>query len=404
MSELDVRTPIARALTGARRGGILVLAALVLLVGAVVSGQTVEAQTARPTVTPRAPSIPAKAYLLQDFHSGAILAERNADERSEPASLTKIMTSYVVFSELANGGLKLDEEVTISEKARQMPGSRMFVEVNSRVSVDDLVKGVIIQSGNDASVALAEHIAGSEEGFASLMNEHAAVLGMTGTNFVNAEGLPDPNHYTTARDMAILTRALIQRFPKYYALHAEREFTYNDITQKNRNELLWRDDSIDGVKTGYTSSAGYCLVTSAQRNNMRLISVIMGSKGAKQRSQESYSMLTFGFRFFETHRIYAAREALQRIRVWEGETKALGIGIAEDLYLTVPRGAYKRVSAELRLHDRAVAPVQNGEPRGVLRVMLDDKVLAKRNLIALESVKEGGLWQRWSDKARHMFE
>ena len=360
--------------------------------------------SAAPLVVPKPPSIPARAYLLEDFHSGVILAEANADERLEPASLTKIMTSYVAFHELDQGNLRLDEEVVVSEKAWRMTGSRMFIEVGTRVTVDDLIKGVIVQSGNDASVALAEHIAGSEEGFAALMNEHAREIGMTGTNFVNAEGLPHPDHYTTARDMARLTRVLIARFPDRYRWHAQKEFTYNSITQHNRNRLLWRDDSVDGVKTGYTKSAGYCLVSSARKGDMRLISIVMGSKSAKRRNRESQTLLTFGFRFFETHRLFAAQESIQSTRVWEGERRTLGLGLADDLYVTVPRGSYQRIKTEVNLVGRAVAPIRQGEPRGTLHVALGDTEIDSRHVVALQSVAEGSVWQKLSDKVRLLFE
>jgi D-alanyl-D-alanine carboxypeptidase (penicillin-binding protein 5/6) len=357
-----------------------------------------------PTAVPRPPSIPVRAYVMEDFHSGKVLAEHNADERLEPASLTKIMTSYVAFHELERGNIALAEEVVVSERAWRMPGSRMFIEVGTRVSVENLIKGVIVQSGNDASVALAEHIAGSEESFAGLMNEHARELGMTNTNFVNAEGLPHPDHYTSARDIAALTRAMIARFPDRYRLYSTREFTYNKISQNNRNRLLRRDDSVDGVKTGYTKSAGYCLVSSAVRDDMRLITVLLGSKSAKARFQQGYSLLTYGFRFFETHRLFSAREPVQRIRVWEGAASALGVGIAEDLHVTVPRGRYKELKTVVKLQDRAVAPISEGDPRGMLHVVLADEVIERRHLIALQSVAEGGLWKRLTDRVRNYFE
>ncbi len=354
--------------------------------------------------TPKSPKLDARAYFLQDFTSGRILAEHNADERLEPASLTKIMTSYVAFHELAEGNINLNDETVVSEKAWRMRGSRMFIEVGTRVSIEALLQGVIVQSGNDASVALAEHIAGSEEGFAALMNDHARELGMVGTNFVNAEGLPHSDHYTTARDMAILTRALIARFPKRYLWHAQKEFTYNEIPQRNRNRLLWRDSSVDGVKTGYTKSAGYCLVTSAKRDDMRLISVVMGSKSAKRRTQQSQALLTYGFRFFETHQVFAAKEPIQSVRVWEGATRMLGLGLAEDLYVTVPRGAYKRLKTEIALTPRLMAPVQAGSAQGVLKLMLGNEALHTRDIVALQSVAKGSLWQRISDKVRSLLE
>ena len=270
---------------------------------------------------PPAPSIAAKSFILLDFNSDKILAEENADIKLSPASLTKIMTVYVIFRELSNGHLTLDEKVTISKKAWKTPGSRMFVEVNKKISIEDLLKGVIIQSGNDASVALAEHVAGDEETFAAMMNQHAERLGMLDSHFENSMGLPSENHFTTARDLAKLTTAVIKEFPEYYRWDSEKDFTFNNITQSNRNLLLWRDKSVDGVKTGYTEDAGYCMVASAKREQMRLISVVMGTANANARANESQSLLNYGFRFFETHRLYEANKALSEPRIWKGKSQ-----------------------------------------------------------------------------------
>ncbi|MFM1892112.1 MAG: D-alanyl-D-alanine carboxypeptidase, partial [Pseudomonadota bacterium] len=267
---------------------------------------------------PAPPTVAGTGHLLLDMHSGRVLAESNADARLEPASLTKIMTAYVVFRELQHGNLKLEDQALISEKAWKTPGSRMFIEVGKRVSVGDLLNGMVIQSGNDASVALAEHIAGSEDTFAGLMNEHSRRLGMQNTHFVNATGLPHEDHYTTPRDIAKVTIATIREFPELYKLYAVKEFVWNDIKQPNRNLLLWRDDSVDGVKTGHTEAAGYCLVSSAAREGMRLVAVVMGTSSENARAKESLSLLNYGFRFFETHRLYAAGDALVRTRVWKG--------------------------------------------------------------------------------------
>ena len=262
------------------------------------------------TPVPKAPAVGAKGYLLEDFHSGQSIAEKNADQPMEPASITKLMTAYVVFTEIRNGSLGLSDKVRISEKAWRTEGSRMFVEVNTQVSVAELLKGMIIQSGNDATVALAEQIAGTEDSFAALMNHHAKELGMTKSNFVNSTGLPHKDHYTTARDIARISRAMIEEFPEYYQWYSEREFTYNEITQYNRNKLLWRDESVDGLKTGHTESAGYCLVTSAERDGMRLISVVLGTKSEEARADATQSLLNYGFRFFETHKLYDADNKL----------------------------------------------------------------------------------------------
>ncbi len=275
--------------------------------------------TASAAIVPDAPSVGARAYILQDFDSGRVLAEVNADERMEPASLTKIMTAYVVFEELEQGKIAMEDQVLVSEKAWRMGGSKMFIEVDTKVSVEDLLKGLIIQSGNDASVALAEFIAGDEDAFADLMNQYAVRLGMTGTHFINASGLPHPEHYTTARDTATLAAAMIRDFPELYKIHAVKEYEYNGIVQHNRNKLLWRDESVDGLKTGHTESAGYCLVASAERDGMRLISVVMGSESERSRARESIALLSYGFRFFETHRLYGALEPLTEIRIWKGE-------------------------------------------------------------------------------------
>jgi len=358
---------------------------------------------AQTTVTPSPPSIDARAYILQDHDSGRVLAEKNADEKMEPASLTKIMTAYVAFAELRQGTIALDDMVRVSEKAWRMQGSRMFIEVDTQVSVEDLLMGVIVQSGNDASVALAEHVTGSEEAFAALMNQHAARLGMTGSHFVNSTGLPDPDLYVTARDLATLAHAIIQDFPEYYEWHAVREYVFNDITQRNRNKLLWRDDSVDGIKTGYTSSAGYCLVASSKRDGMRLTSAVLGSKSTKSRAKQSASLLAFGFRFFETRRLYGAQETVEEVRVWKGQVETLGIGLADDLYITVPRGRFDSLRATMEVDEQIIAPVAKGDPRGTVKLTLGEDDVAERPLIALQSVDEGNVWQQLVDQVRLYF-
>ncbi|MGZ8191099.1 MAG: D-alanyl-D-alanine carboxypeptidase family protein, partial [Methylococcaceae bacterium] len=313
---------------------------------------------------PLPPAIAASAYILQDFHTGKVLAENNADARLAPASLTKIMTVYVVFRELSSGHLHLDDLATISKKAWGTSGSRMFIEVNDRVKIEDLLKGVIIQSGNDASVALAEHVAGSETTFADMMNQHAARLGMANTHFLNSDGLPIQDHYTSARDLAILTTALIKEFPDYYKWFSQKEFTYNKITQQNRNLLLGRDDSVDGVKTGFTDDAGYCLVTSALREDMRLISVVMGAKSANARANENQTLLNYGFRFFESHRLYEGKKPLSEAKVWKGESQTLPVGLAEDLHVTIPRRLYKDLKAVITVDKNITAPIKEGTKLG----------------------------------------
>lgn len=362
------------------------------------------AQAADNILIPPAPRIVARSYILQDFHSGRVLAEKDADLRLAPASLTKIMTAYVVFRELNNGHLSLDEKVTISKKAWQTPGSRMFVEVNKQVAIEDLLKGMIIQSGNDASVALAEHVAGDENTFAQLMNQHAKRLGMNNTHFTNSMGLPGPDHYTTARDMATLTRALIREFPNYYGWYSLREFTFNDITQQNRNKLLWRDKSVDGVKTGHTEEAGYCLVTSAQRSGMRLVSVVMGTSSVNARTNESQSLLNYGFRFFETHRLYKAHEPLSEAKVWKGDNDKVDLGLAEDLYVTIPRRHYNDLKAVINIDSRIMAPVAEGEKFGNVTVKLAGETVANKPLIALNSIDKGSFVQRLYDEAMLMIQ
>ncbi|MEW8156302.1 MAG: D-alanyl-D-alanine carboxypeptidase family protein, partial [Candidatus Thiodiazotropha endolucinida] len=293
--------------------------------------------------TPAPPDVAASGYLLVDFHSGKVLAEKGAGNRLEPASLTKIMTAYAVFRELKQGNINLEDNVLISEKAWRTPGSRMFIEVGKKVKVIDLVKGMIIQSGNDACVALAEHIAGSEATFAELMNNIARELGMTNTHFTNSTGLPDDDHYTTPADIAKVAAATIRDFPEYYLWYSDRSFVFNDITQHNRNKLLWRDNSVDGIKTGHTEAAGYCLVASAQRESMRLISVVMGTKGEEARAQASQSLLNYGFRFYETHQLYTAGEVLNRARIWKGDKEKLPLGLSQDLNVTIPRHQYQNL-------------------------------------------------------------
>ncbi|MGV6825493.1 MAG: D-alanyl-D-alanine carboxypeptidase family protein [bacterium] len=358
--------------------------------------------TAAPIPAP--PQVTGTGHLLVDVDSGHVIAESNSDKRLEPASLTKIMTAYVVFRELREGNLKLDEMVRISEKAWKTPGSRMFIEVNTQVSVDDLINGMIIQSGNDACVALAEHIAGSEDTFAAMMNENATRLGMTHTNFMNATGLPDDNHYTTPEDIVKVTVATQREFPELYKRYAIKDFTYNDIKQPNRNKLLWRDKSVDGVKTGHTEAAGYCLVASARRNDMQLVSVVMGTESEAARAKASEALLNYGFRFFETHQLYDAGQQLKKIRIWKGETEQLGLGIAKDLHLTVPRKQYKNLSAKTVVKEPIEAPVRKGQPIGRLVISLNGEVLADEPLVALQTVPEGGFFSTMVDSVLLMME
>jgi serine-type D-Ala-D-Ala carboxypeptidase (penicillin-binding protein 5/6) len=349
---------------------------------------------------PAAPSVGATSYILMDFHSEAVIAERAPDERVEPASITKLMTSYVAFNEIARGNLSLDDQVRISEGAWRTPGSRMFVEVGTRVSVEDLLKGIIIQSGNDASVAIAEHLGGTEAVFASMMNEQARLLGMANTQYVNATGLPDPDQYTSARDSAILARALISDFPDFYSWYSEREFTYADIRQHNRNRLLWRDPSVDGLKTGHTSSAGYCLVTSASRDGMRLVSVVMGTDSEEARATASQALLNYGFRFFETYQLYEAGDELKTERVWKGRANDVSLGVEDDLFVTIPRGRYDALEARLEMNETLTAPLGESEAVGRLIIALDGQTVAERALVTRQAVEEAGFLGRTSDGLR----
>lgn len=353
--------------------------------------------SANEILMPPAPTLTASSYILQDFDSGQILAEKNADVRLAAASLSKIMTVYAVFHELQKGHLTLDESTIISEKAWRTPGSRMFIEVNNSVTIRDLLKGIIIQSGNDASVALAEHITGDESTFAVLMNQHAARLGMVNSHFSDSNGLPAPKNFSTARDLAMLTKALITEFGEYYAWFSEKEFTYNEITQVNRNKLLWRDDSIDGVKTGYTEDAGYCLIASAKRNKMRLISVVMDTKSVKVRTRESQNLLNFGFRFFVTHHLYSVNQPLTQTKVWKGTEEKLNLGITDDLYVTLPHRNYKDLKAMMSVDNSIIAPVAKGQEFGTVTVSLGNQALVSKPLVALNKVDEADTFQKLLD-------
>jgi len=342
---------------------------------------------------PKAPDVAAKSYYVVDFTSGQVLAEKKPDMQVEPASITKLMTAYVVYKELAEDRLTMQDRVEISETAWRMGGSRMYLEVNTKVSVHDLMKGLIIQSGNDASVALAEHVAGSENAFVQLMNQYATELGMENTNFVNSTGWPDSQHVTTARDVAILSAAIIREFPEHYTWYAEKEFTYNKIKQYNRNKLLWRDSSVDGLKTGHTDSAGYCLVSSAVRSDMRIISVVLGTADKKSRAGVSQTLLNYGFRYYESHTLYDAGEVLSKPRIWKGEIGFLNVGIKDELSITIPRGAYDNLDASMDIDKDIEAPVSKGQKLGVVNVSLDGKLLQTIPLVALETVNKGSLIQ-----------
>jgi serine-type D-Ala-D-Ala carboxypeptidase (penicillin-binding protein 5/6) len=346
---------------------------------------------------PAPPVIGARGYLVIDASTGYELATLNPDERLAPASLTKLMSAYVVFTALKEGRIRLEDEVTVSEKAWRTEGSRMFIEVGSRVSVQDLLLGMIVQSGNDASVALAEYVGGTESVFAEMMNQQAASLGMRSSHFMNATGLPDDNHYSTARDISLVARAVIREFPDYYRWYSVKEFEYNGITQKNRNSLLWRDPSVDGVKTGSTDDAGYCLVSSAMRDGMRVIAVVMGTASAKARIDGSQALLNYGFRFYETRLLYRAGEKVADARIWKSEREITPLGLADDLYITVPRGRFDEVESVLNMPAVLMAPVAQGQPLAELQVSLSGQTLIKEPLRALEENPNGSFWQRTVD-------
>jgi len=352
---------------------------------------------AKPALIPSPPQVSASSYILIDVASGEVIVEGNADERLPPASLTKMMTAYIVESEVAKGRVNLFDEVPISVKAWRTGGSKMFIKEGTKVGLENLLKGVIIQSGNDASIALAEHVAGSEEAFADIMNQQAIELGMTDSGFQNATGLPAEGHYSTARDLSILAKAIIQDYPEQYPLYAEKFFTYNNIRQPNRNRLLWRDKSVDGLKTGHTNAAGYCLVASAKRGDMRLVSVVMGTKSEEARAKETQKLLNYGFRYYETHKLYTAAESLTTSRVWAGAIDNFSLGLAKEVVVTIPRGQKSELKAQIDIQDPIEAPVEIGQEFGRLTVTLDDKVIVDQPLVALEDVSLGGFVKRLWD-------
>tara|TARA_B110000977_G_scaffold196464_1_gene276879 strand:- start:3525 stop:4757 length:1233 start_codon:yes stop_codon:yes gene_type:complete len=341
-------------------------------------------------LVPQPPQLAAKAYILIDALTGEVIVENNADQLLPPASLTKLMTAYILDYEVAAGNVSLEDQVRISEKAWRTKGSRMFIQEGTFVKLEDLMRGIIIQSGNDASVAVAEHIAGSEEAFADLMNLHAVRLGMTQTNFKNATGLPANGLETTARDLAILARAIIRDYPEQYQVYSEKEFTFNKIRQPNRNKLLWRDSTVDGLKTGYTSAAGYCLVASAKKDGQRLISVVLGAAGTESRAQESQKLLTYGMRFFETHLLYDAGEVITQARVWGGVEDYVDLKLEEDLAVTIPRGQAKYIKATIDINTEIEAPLLAGDVLGKLVITLDEETIISRDLIASKGLREGG--------------
>lgn len=348
-------------------------------------------------------SIAAKAYMLADFQTGQSLASQNEHERIEPASLTKLMTAYVVFSALKQNHLTLSQAVPVSQIAWKMIGSRMFIEPNKQVTIDELIRGMIVQSGNDACIALAEAVAGSEANFAEIMNKEAERLGMKNTHFTNSTGLPDPNHYTTAHDLMLLATAIIRDFPEFYPLYSQKEYTYNNITQPNRNRLLWIDPHVDGMKTGWTQNAGFCLITSAIRDKRRLISVVIGAKSANARSVESQRLLNYGFQSYDTLHLYKKNDPLTTIHLWKGAQNELKAGFDRDVYFTLPKGQSDKLKATMEYKQPLIAPVHLGQEVGTVKFTLDDKMIETYPLVALEKVEIANIFGRAWDSVKLLF-
>jgi len=346
---------------------------------------------------PVPPEMFAKGYFLQDYQSGQVLLEKEADTPVEPASLTKLMTAYLVFKQLKENKLALTDTAKVSPKARQMSGSRTYLEVNHEVSIEQLIQGMIVQSGNDATVTLAEKVAGTEEKFVVMMNEQSKMLGLNNTHFTNCTGLPDPAHRSSARDLAKIATAIIHDFPEYYHWYSQREFTFNNITQVNRNLLLEKDKTVDGIKTGHTDAAGFCLVASAKRQNNRLISVVLGTKSTKERADESLKLLEYGFSAFETFLLYQAEQPISKRRIWYGDQNELLLGLRQPLYLTIPKGKRAEITATLFAEKYFKAPVAAGRVCGSVKISLQGKVLEERPVIALNAVAEGNIVKRFVD-------
>ncbi|HEA50908.1 hypothetical protein LCGC14_0931770 [marine sediment metagenome] len=387
------------ALKSAFRSLTFIFASLTFVLALSLSTQAMS-QT---VLIPSPPQIAGSSYVLMDPKSGRVIMEENSNERLPPASLTKMMTAYIVERELDEGRIKASDMVPISVNAWKTGGSRMFIKEGSSVSVENLIKGVVIQSGNDASVALAEFVAGSEGAFVDIMNQQAQILGMKDTHFENATGLPAPDHFSTAYDLAVLARAIINDYPENYSIYAEKHFTYNNIRQPNRNSLLWRDDSVDGLKTGHTEEAGYCLVASAKRDNTRFIATVMGTSSSQARSQEIQKMLNYGFRYFESERLFSAGQELIEAKVWGGKSDQLSVGMLEDAYVTIPRGSRDSLESSVDLDSVIKAPIQAGDELGRVKVSFNGDVLIDQPVLALTDVPEGGLFKRVWDAIKLFF-
>ena len=388
---------------------LLLAAAATTVIGMALAQQPAPAPAARPAAAPAAlsdqlpvpgaPEVVGTSWLVMDYATGQIIAGHNVDERVEPASITKVMTSYVIAAELAAGKIKPDDQVMMSENAWRKggagtDGSYSGFPVNQTAKLLDMEIGMVVQSGNDAAIALAEHTAGSEEAFAQLMNAYAKRIGMKNSNFVNASGLSAPDHYSTARDLALLGRAMVRDYPEEYAHNKIKEFTVGPITQHNRNRLLWRDDAVDGIKTGHHSGAGYCLLASALRGEQRLISVVMGSTSEAQRATDSMALLNWGFRFYETHKLYDVGAVVASQKLWKGQVNEIKLGVAEPLLVSTPRGKYEQLKPSMDIPKVLEAPITKGQEIGTVRVTLDGKVIAERPLVALEAVEQAGFFKR----------
>lgn len=350
------------------------------------------------SLVPKAPKLNLSSYILIEASTNTVIAEFNSDNQIPPASMTKVMSGYVIADQIANGSISLDDKVLISEKAWKTGGSKMFIEAGKRVSVEDLLSGIVIQSGNDATIAMAEYVAGSEEGFVDFMNAYASELGLTNSLFQNSTGFSDPNHFSSAKDLAKLTQALINNFPDHYATYKEKEFTFSGIRQLNRNKLLWRDDSVDGVKTGHTDSAGFCLISSAQRNDMRLIAVVAGSESENERLIASQRLLEYGFRFYATQKLVSQETKVTTAKVWGGKTNEIALGSTEDIYLTLPRSEFKNIKANYQFNNNLQAPIEVGQMIGSIEFTSNDRIVLSAPLVAIETVQAKGffgmLWSR----------
>jgi len=350
------------------------------------------------SMVPKAPKLNLSSYILLEASTNTVIAEFNSDNQIAPASMTKVMSGYVIADQIANGSISLDDKVLISEKAWKTGGSKMFIEAGKRVSVKDLLSGIVIQSGNDATIAMAEYVAGSEEGFVDFMNAYASEMGLTNTLFQNSTGFSDPNHFTSAKDLAKLTQELINKFPDHYATYREKEFTFSGIRQLNRNKLLWRDDSVDGVKTGHTDSAGFCLISSARRNDMRLIAVVAGSESENERLTASQRLLEYGFRFYATQKLVSQETKVTTAKVWGGKTNEVALGSTQDIYLTLPRSEFKNIKANYKFTNNLQAPIEIGEKIGSIEFTSNDRVVLSAPLMAIENVEAKGffgmLWAR----------